>query len=62
MLKNQTKIIEVAEEYAHGGIKMLIRDIDSTALGNFQVDLEKEIFDFIEEKIKDEKDIEETQH
>jgi len=43
ILSHRAEVYKIAEEYAHGGIKILCDKIKSTALGTFDKMLEKEL-------------------
>jgi len=52
-LSNREEVYKIAEEYAHGGIKLLIGKIESTQFGTFWKIFEKELHDIYEETIGD---------
>ena len=45
VLANREEVFQIAEEYAHAGIKLLHNKINSTQLGSFDKQFEKEILD-----------------
>jgi len=45
ILSQRAEVYRIAEEYAHGGIKILCNKIKSTPLGTFDKMLEKELYE-----------------
>ncbi|MCX5677538.1 MAG: hypothetical protein NTY76_00295 [Candidatus Omnitrophica bacterium] len=39
-LKDQSRMVEIAEKYAHGGIQLLMQEIGSSSLDSFEIDFE----------------------
>lgn len=52
ILANQAEVYRIAEEYAHGGIKLLHDEITSKQLGSFYKRFEKEVFDKINDYVE----------
>jgi len=48
ILNNWAKIFEIAEMYAHSGIKLLCANINKTPLGRFEKKLEEELIEEIQ--------------
>jgi len=49
LLSNKEKVFEIAEEYAHGGIRLLHDSIESTQYGSFSKQFEKTLHEIYEE-------------
>jgi len=47
VLNNQDKIIEIAEEYAHGGIELLIKDVNESQYDSFEKNFELLLFELV---------------
>jgi len=45
ILSNKDEMYTIAEEYAHGGIRLIIDRIDSTPFGAYELHCEKDLFD-----------------
>ncbi len=54
VLSNKGEVYKIAEEYAHGGIKLLCDKMDSTPYGSFDKQLEKQLRELYD-KISSEK-------
>jgi len=48
ILTNEVEVFKIAEEYAHGGVKILIDKIKSSPLGAFDKKFETELVDLYE--------------
>ncbi|MCS7242529.1 hypothetical protein [Candidatus Caldatribacterium sp.] len=53
VLCNEREVVEIAEEYAHGGVQELLRWVQSSPFECFEKDFEREIVELIEEFLKD---------
>lgn len=51
VLSNWKEVVEIAEKYAHGGIKLLADKLSSTQFGTFQKQFEKEIYEMYRQVI-----------
>jgi dnd system-associated protein 4 len=49
VLSNKEGVFKIAEEYAHGGIKILSDEIESTQFGSFSKQFEKMLHEIYEE-------------
>ena len=45
ILSNKDEMYTIAEEYAHGGIRIIIDKIESTPFGSYELHCEKDLFD-----------------
>lgn len=49
VLSDKEEVFKIAEEYAHGGIKILHDTIESTQFGSFSKQFEKKLYEIYEE-------------
>ena len=45
VLSDKEKVLSIAQEYAHAGIRLLADEIEGTSFGNFEKKFEKELFE-----------------
>ncbi len=60
LLPNRAEVFRIAEEYAHGGIRLLVGQVDSTEFGSLAKHLEKDLFTMYSELDLDSDDDENT--
>jgi hypothetical protein len=48
ILADRERVFEIAEEFAHGGIQLLVSEIKNTQFGSFQKRLEQKLFELYE--------------
>jgi len=49
ILSNKDEMFTIAEQYAHGGIRIIIDKIESTPFGSYELHCEKDLFDTFNE-------------
>lgn len=49
VLTNRARVYQIAEEYAHGGIRLLHDQVESVQHGSFYKRFERDLFDMLEE-------------
>lgn len=53
ILKDMNEVLNIAEEYAHAGIEILVNEIDSFQIGTFAKKMEKDVVDFMKTNFED---------